>query len=383
MSHEEALRLVQRLTDAAATRDVSRVIEFYASDAVVVSPVFGEVSGRDAIAATWKTLFSTVADLSIEISDVLIDRDRVAVLSKLTVVAPTGWFGAPAGAVDYRLVLLLSVRDGHVIRDERIYDSIGIGERLEKTRLDKELRTAAEVQRALMCQSSHASSFSKSAGDSIPCRAIGGDFFEFVDLPSGEVGIAIGDIAGKGPAAALLAAMIQGMLAAELVFGGSPAAILSRINRTLVARGICPRFATMVYGVLSPDGQFVYSNAGHNLPILRANDRTHRLAAGGPILGAFRDAVFAQERILLEGGETLVLFTDGVTEARNPRDEEFGEERLLACVAENRSDPRAVLYGILQSVQQFCEGAEQSDDVTVTVTRFLSQIEITGKELHL
>src|SRR5262249_21748271 len=149
-------------------------------------------------------------------------------------------------------------------------DSAGVLERLEKARLDKELRTAGDVQRALLSRTTHVAAFCESVGDSVPCRAIGGDFFEFVERPNGDVGIAIGDVAGKGPAAALLASMLQGMLVVEATSSADPAATLSRINRHLSARRIESRFATLVYGVLSPAGQFVYANAGHNAPIVVA-----------------------------------------------------------------------------------------------------------------
>ncbi len=151
MLREEALVLVRRLTEAAAQQDIQGLTAFYAHDAVVVSPIFGEVRGRDAIAATWGSLFSTLSDVSIEISDLLVDGSRIAVLSSIRAIAATGWFGSAAGgAVEYRLVLLLTIAAGQILRDERIYDSAAVLERLEKARLESELRTAAEVQRALM-----------------------------------------------------------------------------------------------------------------------------------------------------------------------------------------------------------------------------------------
>src|SRR6266852_9529331 len=274
MSREEALALVRHLVDAAHRRDVSGLMDSYADEAVAVSPVFGEVRGRAAIAATWESLFSTLADIAIEVSNVLVDGDRIAVLSTIATTVRIGWFGRPAtgGPISYRLVLLFTVADGKIVHDERIYDSAGVLERLEKSRLDKELRTAAEVQRALSPRTAHRGRFCESVGDSVPCRAIGGDFFEFVELPSGDIGIAIGDVAGKGPAAALLAAMLQGMFAAAAPAGGGPAVTLSRMNQWLFVRGLESRFATLVYGVLSSDGRLVYSNAGHNPPALLARD---------------------------------------------------------------------------------------------------------------
>src|SRR5581483_6562593 len=144
-----AVELVNALLVAARRGDLSRVRELYADDAVAISPVFGEVRGPQAIADTWQRLFDTFTDFQTEISHVLVDGDQVAVLSSVEATDRFGWFGAaPTGApIRYKLVLLFAIADGKIVRDERIYDSAGVHERLQKARLDKELRTAAEVQR--------------------------------------------------------------------------------------------------------------------------------------------------------------------------------------------------------------------------------------------
>jgi sigma-B regulation protein RsbU (phosphoserine phosphatase) len=266
--------------------------------------------------------------------------------------------------------LLFTIAGERVIRDERLYDSLGIVERLQKARLDTELRTAAEVQRALLSQAPRIGPFYRAAGDSIPCRAIGGDFFEFVELPSGSLGILMGDVAGKGPAAALLAAMIQGMFAADPDVG-SPASLLDRINRRLLVRDLAPKFATLVYAVLSPNGRLIYSNAGHNPPVLVTSNGTRRLTVGGPIVGAIADASFLQGSYDLQPGDTLVMFTDGVTEAVNGNDADYGEEGLLTSLSTAAgAEPIILLERILSAVWNFCGGIEQHDDITVAVTRF-------------
>jgi ketosteroid isomerase-like protein len=262
--------LIRQLLEAAYRHDYARVTECYAADAVAVSPVFGEVRGREAVGATWRTLFTTFADLVIENVDFLVDGDRVAVLGKIVTTDRIGWFGLPptGSPITYRLVLLFTVRNGEIVHDERIYDSSGVVERLEKARLDKELRTAAEVQRTLSSRTARVGSFYESVGDSLPCRAIGGDFFEAIALPSNDCGLVMGDVAGKGPAAALLAAMIQGMFAVEAPTGDGPARTLSRINRRLADRDLGSRFATLFYAILSPNGRLVYTNGGHNAPVV-------------------------------------------------------------------------------------------------------------------
>ncbi len=374
LSRPLAIALVMRLVDAAARRDLSEVMCCYADNAVAVSPVFGEVRGRTAIATTWGTTFSTLYEPDIGVQDVLVDGNRIAVLSTVKTTDRMGWFGHPPTGtrIEYRLLLLLTIHGGRITRDERVYDSTGVLERIEKARYESELRTAAEVQRVLSSRTVHSARFCECVGDSLPCRTIGGDFFEFLDLPSGTVGMIIGDVAGKGPAAALLASMIQGMLAAEGPAERGPAATLARINRYLIERHLEPRFATMVFAILCADGRLVYANAGHNPPALVMGDHVQRLTTGGPILGVFADAVFAEESLHMDRGNTLVMFTDGVTEACNRRDEEFGEERLIARAhVRSNAQPRDLLTSIFTAVREFCEGTEQRDDITATATRFL------------
>ena len=375
MSREDALALVRRLLTAARRRDLTEVGQCYAEDAVAESPAFGEIRGRDRIVDSWGTLFSSFSDISVDISTVLVDGDRVAVLGTLTTSDLPAWFGRQTldVPISYRIVLLFTIADGRVVRDQRIYDSAGLLERLEKLRIDQELRTAAEVQRALRKRTASTGPFYEAAGNSLPCRTIGGDFFDFIELPSGDLGIVIGDVAGKGPAAALLAAMIQGMLESD-ARQESPAAALSRINGRLIARDFGGRFATVVYAVLSPGGRLVYSNAGHNPPLILSPTLqpsvTGRLTIGGPILGSFVGATFDEDAVQLASGDSLVMFTDGVSEARNADDEEFGEERLLNCLGSLANDGPTSLTGhILDAVREFCGTAQQRDDITVAVVR--------------
>jgi ketosteroid isomerase-like protein len=362
------------LFKAARNRDLAGVAACYAEDAVAISPMFGEARGRERIAATWQTLFSTFVDVQVSVGDTMVDDNRVAVFASLSMVDKFGWFGrAPTGGtINYRLVLIFTVVDGCIVRDERLYDSVGLLERLEKTRIDKELRTAREVQRALVPRTARSGRFCQWIGDSIPSRAIGGDFFEFAELPSGAVAIVLGDVSGKGPAAALLAALVQGMFAVDAACGDSPGIILSRLNERLLSRRLESRFVTLVYGLLSADGRLVYANAGHNPPFLLTREGAHRLDAGGTVLGAIDRAVFGEASVSLRRGDTLVMFTDGVTEARNPAGDEFGDDRLAVSLRGHAdSSPALLLDQVFADVNAFTEGAEPTDDITVTVTRFL------------
>ena len=246
-------------------------------------------------------------------------------------------------------------------------------EATEKARLDRELHLAAEIQRALLPEARLAGPHFEVAASSIPCRAIGGDFFDYFDLADGSFAFTLGDVSGKGPPAALLTAMIQGAFAAQVASNDSPAALMTHINRTLIRRAIQARFVTVVYGVLRPDGRLTYSNAGHNPPILIGARGVRRLDTGGLIMGLFPQACYDEETVELADGDALVVFSDGVTEAPNVAGDEFGEARLLECVQANRSSaPEALLECILSAVRTFAAGAAQSDDVTALVLRYRS-----------
>jgi phosphoserine phosphatase RsbU/P len=244
-------------------------------------------------------------------------------------------------------------------------------EATEKARMERELQLAAEIQRALLPEPLQSGAHFDVAASSIPCRSIGGDFFDYFNLADGRFGFTLGDVAGKGPPAALLTAMIQGAFAAQATSTDSPAALMAHINRTLIRRAIQARFVTVMYGVLAPDGRLTYSNAGHNPPMLAGRNGVRRLETGGLILGLFPHATYEEETVQLDNGDTLVVFSDGVTEALNAAGDEFGEERLLSCIDEHIGCATDVLLDkILASVRTFAASAIQNDDVTALVLRY-------------
>jgi len=243
-------------------------------------------------------------------------------------------------------------------------------EAAEKTRLEQELKIAAEIQQALMPEGERKGTFFEATGTSVPCRAIGGDFFEYLDLPDGRLGFALGDVSGKGAPAALLTAMVQGMFTVQAVSTPNPAEALDRINLGMKRRSVESRFVTMFFGIIGPDGSLCYCNAGHNAPVLVRKDRVQRLETGGMILGLFDFAKYEQECVQLEPGDTLVVFSDGISEAADMAGEEFGDDRLIACLQEHRCDPpKAMREALLTAVRTFTAGAPQGDDMTVLIVR--------------
>jgi sigma-B regulation protein RsbU (phosphoserine phosphatase) len=233
------------------------------------------------------------------------------------------------------------------------------------------LKIAAGIQQALLPGSRYTGAGFEVAATSVPCRAIGGDFFDYFQLPRGGFAFVLGDVAGKGPPAALLASLLQGIFTANAFRDGTPAGLLSQANEALVRRAIDARFATAVYAVLDRRGRLTYCNAGHNPPFLVGKSGVRRLECGGMVVGAFERAIFDEDTQQLEPGDVLVAYSDGLTEARDAGGDEFGEERLLSCVKANSDlSPTDLMECLLSTVHQFSAGTAQSDDLTMLVLRY-------------
>jgi sigma-B regulation protein RsbU (phosphoserine phosphatase) len=260
----------------------------------------------------------------------------------------------------------LSAEAALAIENARLYR-----EALDKAKYEQELKVAAAIQQSLLPMGNREGAFFSTAAASIACRAVGGDFFDYVDLPTSQFGFIVGDVAGKGSPAALLAAAVLGMFSAEATYQASPSPLITRLNLGLFRRAIESRFLTTFYGILSPDGTFTYCNAGHNPPLLVTPGGIRRLDKGGVVLGLFEHATFDEETVKLEPGDLIVAFSDGVTEAMNPDSEEFSDDRLIACANANKGKtPQQVLDALLADVQTFIAGANQSDDVTAVLVRY-------------
>jgi serine phosphatase RsbU (regulator of sigma subunit) len=260
----------------------------------------------------------------------------------------------------------LSAEAALAIENARLYR-----EALDKAKFEQELKVAAAIQQALLPPPNRDGAFFSTAAASIACRAVGGDFYDYVDLPSGEFGFIVGDVAGKGSPAALLAAAVLGMFSAEATYQASAASLITRLNHGLFRRAIEARFLTTFYGMIAPNGRFTYCNAGHNAPILVSSSGLRRLETGGVVLGLFEHASFDEETLTLQPGDLIVAFSDGVTEALNPAGEEFTDDRLIACVtSQNKNPPQAVMNALLADVRAFCADSPQSDDVTVVLVRY-------------
>jgi len=260
----------------------------------------------------------------------------------------------------------LATEAGVAIENARLYR-----ETLEKARIEHELKVAAVIQKALLPEGKHTGPFYESAGMSVQARSIGGDFFDMQEMPNGQFGFLCGDVAGKGPAAALLTSKILGIFSAFASVGDSPEQTVDHINKVLTRRAIDARYATMLYGQLSPSGKLSFCNAGHNPPLIYGADGLRRIESGGMPVGLFEFAPYSADTVELKPGDTMVLYSDGVTEAHNVAGDEFGEARLVEVVEKHhRGSADVVLEQIVNAVTEFARGAEQYDDITALVVKY-------------
>jgi serine phosphatase RsbU (regulator of sigma subunit) len=233
------------------------------------------------------------------------------------------------------------------------------------------MRLAAEIQQLLRPRTSHAGAYCEAVGRTISCRAIGGDFFDYGNLRDGRFAFAVGDVAGKGPPAALLSTLVLGILADQRRDLRSPAESVKRLNEALALRSIEGRYVTLLCGELTCDGQLTYCNAGHNPPLVVGGRDVRRLEAGGPPAGMFGEAGYDEDIVRLAPGDRVIVYSDGVSEAESPEGDEFGEQRLVE-VAESSKEMSAagLVEAIVRSVHLFAAGRPQGDDITALVVAY-------------
>jgi serine phosphatase RsbU (regulator of sigma subunit) len=252
------------------------------------------------------------------------------------------------------------------IENARLYQDAA-----EKAKVDLELQTASRIQQALLPAPRRSGLFYEAIGSSVPSRAIGGDFFDYQLFADGAFQCGLGDVTGKGPPAALLTALVQGLLASQAFTPGSPDAVIARINQVLLGRAIESRYLSLFLGVLTPDGRLTYCNAAQNPPLLFSRGSVSRLEAGGTLVGAFEKATFTHDEVQLSDGDTIVMFSDGITEGLNVSGDEFGEEGVRRAVEPVIGEPPdRVLAALFGALAAFTIGAAQHDDMTAVVLRY-------------
>jgi sigma-B regulation protein RsbU (phosphoserine phosphatase) len=239
---------------------------------------------------------------------------------------------------------------------------------IEKRQLERDLQTARDIQMSLVPAGPLRVGPWEADGRVVPARHVGGDSFDYFALDGGRLAVAIADVAGKGVPAAILMANVQAKIRAACTGASAVGDAIADVNRSVAARAPAGKFITLFYAEIDPGaGRLRYCNAGHNPPLLRRGDgRIEDLTTGGLPLGLFEAATFEAGEAAFAPGDALLLFSDGITEAFDTRDQEFGDERLRAWWT-GRADTRPgdVVRDLVGEVERHRGSAAQSDDITV------------------
>jgi phosphoserine phosphatase RsbU/P len=264
-----------------------------------------------------------------------------------------------------------------MIENGRLTDRV-----VEQETLRRDIALASDVQRRLLPEAPPRSECADFAASSVPARRIGGDYYDFVELRHREIGIALADVSGKGVAAALIMSVVQASLRIISSEGGiAPPRLIARMNEFVYRSTPASKYATFFYAQLDEQRrQLRYVNAGHNAPyLLRAGRQSttdsalaeiEQLSVGGTVVGMFPDMVYEEATVELYPGDVLLSFTDGVPEAHNAENEEFGEERLqqlLRRTAHLTADE--ISARISAEMKNWIRDAEQYDDLTFIVMK--------------
>lgn len=269
-------------------------------------------------------------------------------------------------ARDVRILMSLANQAAISVQRARLHREV-----LRRQRLEDEVALARRIQESFLPQSDPVLEGYDVSGRTVQSLEVGGDLYDFIRITGDQIGILIADVAGKGIPAALILATFQAAMRTEVRNQYELKRVLKNVNRLLCESTRPEQFVTAFYGVLDMRRRiFTYANAGHNPPILlRSGGRVETLTEGGLILGSFRDVEYAQATCDLKAGDTLLLYTDGASEAPGSSGEEFGVERMIRVLRGNRDRPAAeIRLAIQDEILRHCEG-QANDDVTLVVLK--------------
>jgi phosphoserine phosphatase RsbU/P len=288
---------------------------------------------------------------------------------------------APYSGTDVRILKSVATQTALALSNAELTSAIA-DEIAHREKLNREIEIAREVQERLFPQHLPEISGLDYFGRCRTALGVGGDYYDFLALPEGQLGIALGDVSGKGIAAALTMASLQASLRAEAMRAGNDiAGLITRVNQALYGASTEDRYATLFYAQYDPSGRrFTYVNAGHCPPILVHNAMRAGVGngaaierldkAGGTVVGLLPSCEYEQAEVALSPGDLLVIYTDGFSEAMSPQLEEWGETRLFAAVSGCDGLPaKDSIAKIMQAADAFASGAPQSDDMTLVILR--------------
>lgn len=267
---------------------------------------------------------------------------------------------------DQRLLAILAAQSAQIVENARLYEA----ER-EFLKMQEEIRLAARIQSDLLPRTTPVLPGYDIAGKNIPAQAVGGDYFDFIQLDDGRVAVCLADVSGKGLPASLLMSNTQATIRSQSLMNAQPAECMTRAN-SLLYRTISPeKFVTMFYGILDTNSHiFTYSNAGHDPPFHLSIAQCARLTIGGTVLGIIDQFDYRQEVVAFAKSDSIVMYSDGITESSNEADELFGEKRIESVLRSHREASASVLVDhIIDAAKEFAGRREQADDMTVVVVK--------------
>jgi serine phosphatase RsbU (regulator of sigma subunit)/ketosteroid isomerase-like protein len=375
--------LVRRLFEARGRLDMEAVDNMLAAPFLSHTKMFpGQQLDREGwkrMALEYHGAFSNtrfIVEEQVAEADKVVSRFTVHAthdLGEFLGVAPTG------REVTSMAIFIHRISDGK-IAEERSLGTVGQAlmeqrleqERVERERIEQELEVARSIQQASLPEEVPTPEGWQIAPYYQPAREVGGDFYDFLELADGRLGVVVGDATGKGVPAALMMASTRSTLRAVAQASESPGDALRRVNDPLATDIPSNMFVTCFYAILDPNsGTLSYANAGHDLPYLWHGGDCEELRARGMPLGLMAGMSYEEKEMVLDAGETALFYSDGLVEAHDPQGEMFGFPRLRALIAEH-AQKESLDEALLEELYSFVgEGWEQEDDITLlTLRRF-------------
>jgi len=391
---EKNKALVRRFLEAHAKGDLGGMEEMLAPDFVDHNLIPGEAPGREGYLQSTAEYHAAYSDNRYVIEKQLAEGDEVVTTFAASATHDRGeWMGlVPTGKQFEALLVLIHRIVGGKIAEEWSQGS-GLAEltqqrleqeRIERERIEQELRVARRIQHASLPEEVPTLGGWQISPFYQPAREVGGDFYDFHLLSEGRLGVVVGDATGKGVPAALVMSTTCGMLqlAARALDSPSPGEVLAQVNETLVARIPSNMFVTCFYAILNPkSGHLVYANAGHDLPYLQhSGEEAKELRARGMPLGLMSASSYEEKEMVLDVGESVLFYSDGLVEAHDPEGQMFSFPRLRALVAEHTEEGALGEY-LLEELYSFVgEDWEQEDDITLITLRCCSSLQSKGRK---
>jgi serine phosphatase RsbU (regulator of sigma subunit) len=276
-------------------------------------------------------------------------------------------FVRPFRAQDLNLLTVLANVAAIRIEHQRLQE-VEQNERL----MARDLSQAASIQAGLVPSRPPVVQGLDVSGSMTACRTVGGDYYDFFEYEGGRLGVVLADVAGKGLPAALVMTNLQAQVRLLFDEPGDLAGRVGRLDQSVAASVPDNKFISMFFGRIDPTGdELVYCNAGHNPPILvRADGSVEFLEGGGTVLGMLPELGYETRRVPMRAGDLVMVFSDGVTEATDTADEEYGQDRLVDLLREHRTDDAATLVvRVTEAIREWAAGAPPADDVTMVIAR--------------